>query len=202
MLNNISTDKEFSSLLFNKLPIACIILNADREILALNQLAEKVFNIKSEEAFLKRPGEILNCVHANYGKYKCGFNDRCMTCPANFTISNSLENRQISHNKGTLTIKEGRNIKYIKALFSASLMEINKEEYIILTVQDTININEMQGFLPVCASCKKVSDENGWKCLEKYIGDNSEVELTHTICPECLKKLYPKYAERVLQEIG
>lgn len=54
----------------------------------------------------------------------------------------------------------------------------------------------LRGFLPICASCKKIRDDNGyWAQIEGYIRDHSEAEFTHSICPDCAKKLYPDFYE-------
>jgi GAF domain-containing protein len=53
-------------------------------------------------------------------------------------------------------------------------------------------VKTLQGFLPICASCKKIRDDQGyWKQIEGYFRDHSDVEFTHTLCPDCVKKLYP-----------
>ena len=52
-------------------------------------------------------------------------------------------------------------------------------------------IKTLEGILPICASCKKIRDKNGnWNQLEIYIRDRSKADFTHSICPECIKKLY------------
>lgn len=54
-------------------------------------------------------------------------------------------------------------------------------------------IRTLSGLLPICASCKKIrDDENNWVQIESYIRDHSEAEFTHGVCPECAVKLYPK----------
>ncbi|MEE9910156.1 MAG: hypothetical protein K4571_00390 [Deltaproteobacteria bacterium] len=51
----------------------------------------------------------------------------------------------------------------------------------------------LRGFLPICASCKKIRDVDGyWTQMEEYIRDHSEADFSHGICPECAKKLYPQ----------
>ncbi len=51
----------------------------------------------------------------------------------------------------------------------------------------------LRGFLPICASCKKIRDDKGyWTQIEQYIKDHSEAEFSHGICPECAQKLYPE----------
>jgi len=59
-------------------------------------------------------------------------------------------------------------------------------------------VKTLRGLLPICASCKKIRDNNGyWNNLESYIQRHSEAEFSHGLCPECAKKLYPDlYVEK------
>lgn len=51
-------------------------------------------------------------------------------------------------------------------------------------------INQLRGFLPICASCKRIrNDENYWEQLETYISSRSAALFTHGICPECADQL-------------
>jgi hypothetical protein len=52
----------------------------------------------------------------------------------------------------------------------------------------------LSGFLPICAKCKRIrSDTSKWVGVETYIRDHTDVEFSHSICPECAKKLYPDF---------
>ena len=52
-------------------------------------------------------------------------------------------------------------------------------------------IKLLRGILPICASCKKIRDDEGyWNQVESYITEHSEAQFSHSICPECDKKLY------------
>ncbi len=54
-------------------------------------------------------------------------------------------------------------------------------------------VKVLSGFLPICASCKKIRDDKGyWNQIEEYIREHSEAEFSHSICPECVEKLYPE----------
>jgi hypothetical protein len=56
------------------------------------------------------------------------------------------------------------------------------------------DVKILQGFLPICASCKKIRDDKGyWNQIETYIRDHSEADFSHGLCPECAKKLYPEF---------
>jgi len=53
-------------------------------------------------------------------------------------------------------------------------------------------IKTLSGLLPICASCKNIRDDKGyWNQIESYIQEHSEAEFSHSICPECAKRLYP-----------
>jgi AmiR/NasT family two-component response regulator len=67
-------------------------------------------------------------------------------------------------------------------------------ERLILELQDALaQVKTLSGLLPICASCKKIRDDDGyWNQLEVYIQDHSEVVFSHGLCPECAKELYPE----------
>jgi len=52
-------------------------------------------------------------------------------------------------------------------------------------------VKTLHGLLPICSACKKIRTDQGyWQQIETYIREHSEADFTHSICPECLKKLY------------
>jgi PAS domain S-box-containing protein len=72
-------------------------------------------------------------------------------------------------------------------------MEKDREKLIHELQGAFSKINVLKGFLPICASCKKIRDDNGyWNQIESYIREHSEATFSHGICPECAKKLYPE----------
>lgn len=61
----------------------------------------------------------------------------------------------------------------------------------------------LSGLIPICASCKKIRDDQGyWNQLEQYIHEHSEAAFSHGICPDCLTRLYPEFAEDVQRDLG
>ncbi|MDD5765048.1 MAG: PAS domain S-box protein [Candidatus Marinimicrobia bacterium] len=59
------------------------------------------------------------------------------------------------------------------------------------------NVRTLKGLIPICANCKKIRDDSGyWSEVEKYISVHSNVDFTHGICPDCMKKLYPNYKDK------
>jgi membrane-associated protease RseP (regulator of RpoE activity) len=74
---------------------------------------------------------------------------------------------------------------------------IEQEKIIAELQQATSHVRQLRGLLPICASCKKIrNDEGYWEQLESYIGSRSDADFSHAICPECASRLYPDRREK------
>ena len=79
-----------------------------------------------------------------------------------------------------------------KRIIQNQLTEIEEKNDVLQRQLKEIKV--LKGFLPICASCKKIRDDKGyWTQVEKYVADHSEAKFSHGICPDCAKKLYPEY---------
>jgi len=67
------------------------------------------------------------------------------------------------------------------------------KEVLITKLEDMLSqVKRLSGLLPICSACKKIRDDQGyWNQIEAYIREHSEVEFSHSLCPECARKLYP-----------
>ena len=55
------------------------------------------------------------------------------------------------------------------------------------------HIRTLRGIVPICASCKKIRDDEGyWNEVEAYLQAHSEAEFSHSLCPQCARSLYPE----------
>jgi hypothetical protein len=62
-------------------------------------------------------------------------------------------------------------------------------------------VKTLRGILPICASCKKIRDDEGyWNQVESYIKKHTGAQFSHSLCPECAKRLYPSIAEEALKK--
>ena len=64
------------------------------------------------------------------------------------------------------------------------------------------HIEKLEKFLPICSSCKKVRlkdadprKQENWMEIENYISEKTDTMFSHSICPECMKKLYPEFTD-------
>ena len=59
------------------------------------------------------------------------------------------------------------------------------------------SVKVLRGLLPICSSCKKIRDDQGyWTQLETYIHQHSEADFTHGLCPDCAERLFQGYIEQ------
>ena len=58
-------------------------------------------------------------------------------------------------------------------------------------------IKTLKGFIPICASCKKIRDDEGyWNQLEAYISAHTDAVFSHGLCPECAEKYMTEIRDR------
>lgn len=73
-------------------------------------------------------------------------------------------------------------------------IELQRKMILLEREQALQEVRILRGFLPICASCKKIRDDNGyWTQIERYIKDHSEAEFTHSLCPDCARRIYPDF---------
>lgn len=63
-------------------------------------------------------------------------------------------------------------------------------------------IKTLQGVIPICSECKKIrTGTASWEQLEIYISSRSDASFSHGICDDCIRKLYPEKADRILAQM-
>lgn len=78
----------------------------------------------------------------------------------------------------------------------------DKERELILKLKDALKkVKQLSGLVPICSRCKKIRDDEGyWQRVEEYLETHSEAQLTHSLCPECVIKLFPEMSDEILEE--
>lgn len=101
--------------------------------------------------------------------------------------------------KHILTPVNAKLLRNILLLFTATSISIiiawlvgQKTETLITSLEQALNeIKTLSGLLPICSSCKKIRDDSGyWTQIESYVSKHTEADFSHSICPDCMDKLY------------
>jgi hypothetical protein len=63
----------------------------------------------------------------------------------------------------------------------------------LATEEVLATVNTLEALLPMCSSCKKVQDETdgSWAPFDVYLLNHTDTQVTHGMCPECMRKFYP-----------
>ena len=90
---------------------------------------------------------------------------------------------------------EGVYLDLLPAVIEQVLHQRNlvaeRERLIVELRKALAAVKTLAGLIPICASCKKIrTDEGYWEAIEVYIRGHSEADFTHSICPDCIQKLY------------
>ncbi len=96
--------------------------------------------------------------------------------------------------KEEMLIRVNNHVEYKLARdYQRKLIE-GKNQLIAELEKALKEIKTLRGLIPICLHCKRIRDDDRgyWKKLEQYIGEHSEVQLSHGICPECIEKYYPE----------
>ncbi len=63
------------------------------------------------------------------------------------------------------------------------------------------HVKTLQGIIPICSNCHKIrTDDESWQKIDQYIEAHSDAEFSHSLCDECLNKLYPEDDEDDVEE--
>ena len=185
-------------------PSPLCITNTDFEIVQANKAYLEIWPITSSEA-----GKALKCYESRPGAL-CHTSD----CPLQQVIDGksevTVESAKYKSREGANTFiisarpfrnAEGALLGVVESFqnISERIKAENAKAELIDGLQEALDkVNLLGGLLPICASCKKIRDDKGyWNQIESYIRDHSEAEFSHGICPDCAKKLYPDFYDRV-----
>jgi len=73
-------------------------------------------------------------------------------------------------------------------------IQLEHERLIEQLREAAAKVKALSGLLPICASCKKIRDDNGyWNQIESYLRKHSALEFSHGLCTDCATKLYPDH---------
>lgn len=101
--------------------------------------------------------------------------------PAEYEIATKDANGGTQWHAGSLSpvVKDGRVTSVV--VVSTNVTERRRAQK---------EAEKLRRLVPVCSWCKKVRDDTGyWSDLEEFIEEASDSRVTHSMCPDCQKKV-------------
>jgi CheY-like chemotaxis protein len=95
--------------------------------------------------------------------------------------------RPISNKEFLARVQAGERIKRAE---DALREKERQQQALISQLQEALaEIKTLKGFIPICASCKKIRDDEGcWNHLEAYFSKHTEAVFSHGLCPDCFEE--------------
>ena len=122
--------------------------------------------------------------------------DGMLSSMETFSSSMGKGDMYLSGSAGRLFDTKGNIVGAIESVRDITVRkhaEQEREELIIELKNALSKVRKLSGLLPICSCCKKVRDDKGyWNQIESFISKHSMAEFSHSICPECFRKLYPE----------
>jgi hypothetical protein len=74
-----------------------------------------------------------------------------------------------------------------------ALLQVDLARHVTELEKALAEVRTLRGILPICMYCHKIrTDQASWQRLEQYLGQHTDAELSHGICPECERKYFPE----------
>jgi len=140
--------------------------------------------------------ESINSGNPESLKYIITHNDSLLA-----KIDESVYSLQVRSEKNDMNI---RLVIICSFIIITALLIFNLAARIKELKSAALTIKELEKLLPICSSCKRIRinddkplEQNSWTSIEEYLHTKKDMTFTHSICPECVKKLYPGLLEEI-----
>ena len=114
-----------------------MILNPQRQILAVNRQLLHDLGLGSTGCVVgRRPGEIIECIHATEGPGGCGTSPFCSTCGAVLSILTSQQEGQPVQGECLATVRRGEYTEAAEFRVRATPVRIGNHDFTVLVFND------------------------------------------------------------------
>ncbi|MBW6490276.1 MAG: HAMP domain-containing histidine kinase [Lentimicrobium sp.] len=121
--------------ILNALPLATMLFNRQKQLVFANHALLKFIDIKDINSIIGlMPGELLGCKNFKSGTNDCGASPSCRVCSLFLAFDECLVNG-LAISEGVINTKKGM----IKISVTSELININDQEFILLSLQDITN---------------------------------------------------------------
>ena len=189
--NSFIIEGDFYRVILDAVPSAMFVVEEDVRIIDYNFAASKILAKDRKSVVRKRAGELLHCIHSTEVPEGCGRSPHCTDCIIRDSVNQALAGNNLIRKKERMELITGDTIIEAHFLITAQPFKYHQTQLALLILEDISELIELRSILPVCANCKKVrDDEDFWDNVESYLKKQLDIELSHSVCPDCSKKLF------------
>jgi PAS domain-containing protein len=191
----ISVPKLLRSML-DAIPSMVMVVDEGFRVFEMNSTARTQLQPGDERPYQQTTGETLHCIHARKVGEECGGQEACRGCLLRRTIAESFETGNPVEREVELTRETEGGVEVVRWRATSTPLTDGGGKLAVLVLQDLTPDSEKRELISMCAECKKIRNgEESWETLEEYLSRKLGVDISHTFCPHCLRKLYPGYGD-------
>jgi PAS domain S-box-containing protein len=199
-----ASQEHLAKALLESAPDAMVVADRYGTIVVVNKQAEQLFGYRRDELVGKSLQMLLP---ARFREQHSHHMERFVASPSVRRMGTGLELFALHKDAVEIPVDISMSPWQTEAglLVIAAIRDISERkrvhaerERLIAELKDALaKVKLLSGLLPTCAECKKIRDKDGqWQPMETYIRHHSEVQFTHTVCPDCGERLYGRDTNR------
>lgn len=175
------------------IPAPLYVIGADLRIRDMNRAAKDLAGGEGPIVFRRLCGDFLRCANTVDSGTPCGETPACPDCVIRRAVERAARGRPTLRRKATMRFRNRDQARQLVTLLvTAAPFTYGSEGFALVILEDITELTELRRLLPMCAHCHRVRDEDQlWDEVEAYLAKHTNVELTHGLCPDCRKELYP-----------
>lgn len=177
--------------ILDAIPNPVFVVDRDVRVLDFNEAARPLLSEDRRQVLRRRGGQVLHCLHAHDHPAGCGHGAACRHCALRGSVNATFEGRRVIRARAHMQLLRDGNPQDVYLLVTTAAVELSGEKESLLILEDISDVVAVQRMLPICSSCKRIRDDNdAWRELETFFKDRWDMDFSHSLCPECLRKLY------------
>ncbi|MCP4575989.1 MAG: AAA domain-containing protein [Deltaproteobacteria bacterium] len=146
-VRELMNQNEFLKGLFSAIPCGVLIVDAERKVLVVNSVIERIFGVSDADVTGMSGGEVLRCVHVQDSPGGCGFGDHCRTCLVRKTALDAIGGRQINRNRADMELLVRRKSRNLTLLVSAAPFDHEGERLAVVVMEDITELSALRARL-------------------------------------------------------
>ncbi len=186
-------DPSFYRAILDAIPSPVFVVDDDVRIVAFNHAASALLGETPALAISTKGGEALHCIHSTEAIGGCGASEACRTCVVRNSVNLSCRDGVVVRRPQRMRLVGPEGAREVYLLVTTNPLAGADKPLAVLIFQDIGELVSTQGLVPICMHCRKVRDaSNDWAPMEQYLKEHLDLDLSHGLCPDCLKKYYPE----------
>lgn len=180
------------------MPAMVFLMDRTVQVVGANRAAGRAFGRDHSLILRRLCGEALHCINALRAPEGCGTTEFCSDCVVRKGIAGALEGGLLFREAYRMSLDEAGTIRERWFLVTASRLEHDGAALALLSLEDVTELYELRRIVPICSGCRKARDDQDfWQHVDTYLSKHTGLRFTHGLCPECIARLYPDYADRI-----